>query len=158
MHSIQLLISLWPDNHEVVERERCEAKAKKRRAKERQEQEMEKLAKQRERFIKDSKIYTDQEGDPSRSSKFQKLGTSKDRAGDQLKSSANFRAAAEDKDQSQDSALTSQASALEYNCCICQNLTKTTEDRPIGLVTLIQSSSILAHKHESNNHLGILET
>ena len=114
MHSIQLLISLWPDNNEVVERERCEAKAKKRRAKERQEQEMEKLAKQRERFIKDSKIYTDQEGDPSRFSKFQKLGTSKDRAGDPLKCSANKRAAAEDKDQSQDRALTSQASALEY--------------------------------------------
>ena len=151
MHSIQLLISLWPDNHEVVERERCEAKAKKRRAKERQEQEMEKLAKQRERFIKDSKIYTDQEGDPSRFSKFQKLGTSKDRAGDPLKSSANKSAATEDKDQSQDSAL-------EYNCCICQNLTRATENRPIGLVTLIQSSSILAHKHESNNHLGILET
>ena len=148
MHSIQLLISLWPDNHKVVERERCEAKAKKRRAKERQEQEMEKLAKQRERFIKDSKIYTDQEGDPSRSSKFQKLGTSKDRAGDPLKSSANKRAATEDKDQSQDSAL-------EYNCCICQNLTRATENRPIGLVTLIQSSSILAHKHEHNNHLGI---
>ena len=143
-----------------AERERREADAKKRRAKERQKQMMEQLAKQRERFIKASKNYTDQEGGPSGSSKLDEPGTSKDGAGGSSsgsphKSSPNKRAAAEDQDQSQDRTSTSRTSISEYTCCICQFQTEATENRPIGLVTLIQSSSVLAHKHESHNHLGI---
>ena len=122
---------------------------------------MEQLAKQRERFIKASKNYTDQDGGPSGSSKLDEPGTSKDGAGGSSsgsphKSSPNKRAAAEDQDQSQDKTSTSRTSISEYTCCICQFQTEATENRPIGLVTLIQSSSILAHKHESNNHLGII--
>ena len=121
---------------------------------------MEQLAKQRERFIKASKNYTDQEGGgPSgSSSKLDEPGTSKDGAsssGSPHKSSPNKRAAAEDQDQSQDKTSTSRVSISEYTCCICQFQTEATENRPIGLVTLIQSSSVLAHKHESHNHLGI---
>ena len=121
---------------------------------------MEQLAKQRERFIKASKNYTDQDGGPSGSSKLDEPGTSKDGAGGSSsgsphKSSPNKRAAAEDQDQSQDKTSTSRTSISEYTCCICQFQTEATENRPIGLVTLIQSSSVLAHKHESHNHLGM---
>ena len=116
---------------------------------------MEQYAKQRERFIKDSKNYNDQESSISEPSKLQKPGTSKDGAGGPHKSRPNKRAAAEDQDQSQDRTMTSKTRMLEYFCCFCRFLTEATENRPIGLVTLIQSTSILAHKNESNNHLGI---
>ena len=46
----------------------------------------------------------------------------------------------------------------EYTCCHCLLQTAATESRPIGLVTLIQSSSVLAHKHESTNHLVLPTT
>ena len=46
----------------------------------------------------------------------------------------------------------------EYMCCHCLQQTPATEERPIGLVTLIQSSSVLAHKHESTNHLVLPTT
>ena len=109
---------------------------------------MEQYAKQRESFINASKNYNDQESSISEPSKLQKPGTSKDGAGGPHKIRPNKRAAAEDQDQSQDRTL-------KYFCCFCRFQTEATENRPIGLITLIQSTSILAHKNESNNHLGI---
>ena len=47
----------------------------------------------------------------------------------------------------------SHTTVSEYTCCHCLLQTVATESRPIGLVTLIQSSSVLAHKHESSSHL-----
>ena len=100
---------------------------------------MEQLAKQRERFIKASKNYTDQEGGgPSgSSSKLDEPGTSKDGAsssGSPHKSSPNKRAAAEDQDQSQDRTLTSKTRMLEYICCICYFQTEATENQPLGMI------------------------
>ena len=37
----------------------------------------------------------------------------------------------------------------EFTCCHCLQQQAASEDNPIGLVTLIQSSSVLAHKHSS---------
>ena len=52
----------------------------------------------------------------------------------------------------------SSTTVSEYTCCHCLLQTAATESRPIGLVTLIQSSSVLAHKHESANHLVLPTT
>lgn len=131
---------LWPDYHEDeakrdAERERLEAEAKKRRAKERQRQMMEQLAQQRQRFM--AKIDTSE---------------LKDEKEESQKSSGGERPKAGSPKSSQPKSKV-QSSASEYTCCHCLQQTAATESRPIGLVTLIQSSSVLAHKHESTNHL-----
>ena len=41
----------------------------------------------------------------------------------------------------------------EYTCCHCLLQEAASEERPMGLVTLIQSTSVLAHKHVSNENL-----
>ena len=41
----------------------------------------------------------------------------------------------------------------EYTCCHCLMQEPASEERPMGLVTLIQSTSVLAHKHVSNENL-----
>ena len=136
---------LWPDYHEDeakkdAERERREAEAKKRRAKERQKQMMEQLAQQRRRFMQAAKLDTqDLKDEP---------GSSKD-----SQSSPHKRPASKQPQVSEPEPTTS-----EYTCCHCLFQTPATESRPIGLVTLIQSSSVLAHKHESTNHLVLPTT
>ena len=41
----------------------------------------------------------------------------------------------------------------EYTCCHCLMQEAASEERPMGLVTLIQSTSVLAHKHVSTENL-----
>uniref|UniRef100_T1JNI2 E3 ubiquitin-protein ligase n=1 Tax=Strigamia maritima TaxID=126957 RepID=T1JNI2_STRMM len=41
----------------------------------------------------------------------------------------------------------------EFDCVICGQTTPSTEERPIGLVTLLQPTSILGHAHRKTNHL-----
>ena len=41
----------------------------------------------------------------------------------------------------------------EYTCCHCLIEEPASEERPMGLVTLIQSTSVLAHKHVSSENL-----
>lgn len=43
----------------------------------------------------------------------------------------------------------------EYTCCHCLMQSPASEERPIGLVTLIQSSSVLAHRHHKTCHLNL---
>lgn len=137
---------LWPDYHEDearldAERERAEADTKKRRAKERQRQMMEQLAQQRQRFIQASR-QPDIVGEDSRVS--EAGGTDAD---------PSQQPEAQNSDHSGDSS-----DLIEYTCCHCRLPTPATESRPIGLVTLIQSSSVLAHKHKSVNHLVLPTT
>ena len=120
--------ALWPDYHEDeakkdAEREKLEAEAKKRKAKERQKQMLEQLAQQRKKFAANNKATEEASKEP-------KSETPKE----------------------QESTVEPPKST-EYTCCHCLVQGPATESKPIGLVILFQSSSVLAHKHESTNHL-----
>ena len=41
----------------------------------------------------------------------------------------------------------------EFTCCHCLLQESASEDKPLGLVTLVQSTSVLAHRHTSHRHL-----
>ena len=41
----------------------------------------------------------------------------------------------------------------EYDCVHCHQTQPSTEDRPMGLVVLLQATSVLGHKHRENDHL-----
>ncbi len=155
--------SLWPDYHEDeakkdAERERLEAEAKKRKAKERQRQMMEQLAQQRKRFM--AKIESTTGGGENlkdfkpidehlkASNPVQDTLTS---AGSSSVASASSESHPGQGSSSRDAVA--KKKATEYTCCHCLQQSPAIESRPIGLVALIQSSSVLAHKHESTNHL-----
>lgn len=133
---------LWPHYHEDeakrdAERERLEAEAKKKKAKERQRQMMEQLAQQRRRFMQSSQM--------SASALLEDIGDTEKAE----KASKKKAEKAATEGGSNDETLP----PTEYTCCHCLMQTPANEERPIGLVTLIQSTSVLAHKHESTNHL-----
>ena len=132
--------ALWPDYHEDearqdAERERLEAEAKKRKAKERQRQMMEQLAQQRRKFMAKNTdaVKSDEKKEPT------KPPTENPNA------------------QGGASKAPNPPKSTEYTCCHCLVQGPATDSKPIGLVILFQSSSVLAHKHESTNHL-ILST
>ena len=123
--------ALWPDYHEDeakkdAERERLEAEAKKRKARERQKQMMEQLAQQRKKFAANIKATEE--------------------ASKETKTSS-------EKSKEEQEPTVEPPKSTEYTCCHCLVQGPATESKPIGLVILFQSSSVLAHKHESTNHL-----
>ncbi len=146
---------LWPDYHEEeakrdAEREKQEAEAKKRRAKERQRQMMEQLAQQRQRFA--SKMSTNPAStDEPEVKDTPTEGTSN--PGGKNKKEAKAKGGSKAGSVESDDGAGATVKAKEYTCCHCLTQTSATEAKPIGLVTLIQSTSVLAHKHESTNHL-----
>ena len=42
-----------------------------------------------------------------------------------------------------------------YDCVHCHQAQPSTPDRPMGLVVLLQASSVLGHQHKDNNHLNL---
>ncbi|XP_063233328.1 E3 ubiquitin-protein ligase Ubr3 [Bacillus rossius redtenbacheri] len=52
-------------------------------------------------------------------------------------------------DWNEEEGSTLTVSKKEYDCVICNQTTPSTEDRPMGLVVLVQSTSVLAHKRRS---------
>lgn len=56
----------------------------------------------------------------------------------------------------EESTLTSKQ---EYDCVICNQSTPSTEDKPMGLVVLVQASSVLGHRRRcSQNERAVLPT
>ena len=43
----------------------------------------------------------------------------------------------------------------EYDCVHCHQTQPSTLDKPMGLVVLLQASSVLGHKHQDNQHLSL---
>ncbi|KAJ9584382.1 hypothetical protein L9F63_021276, partial [Diploptera punctata] len=52
-------------------------------------------------------------------------------------------------DWTEEEGTTLLASKKEYDCVICNQTTPSTEDKPMGLVVLVQATSILGHKRKS---------
>lgn len=48
----------------------------------------------------------------------------------------------------QGAAAASSTSRQEYDCVICNQTTPSTEDKPMGLVVLVQASSVLGHRRK----------
>ena len=147
---------LWPDYHAEAakqdeENERREREEKKRRARERQKAVMEQLAAQRRRFMQANASSATEES-PSKGSN--------DRAGPATVNMDTSESVKIDTDGSSEaSQAESNAAAAaapeekEYTCCHCLLQAPATEERPIGLVTLTQSTSVLAHRHRETSHL-----
>ncbi|KAK2143057.1 hypothetical protein LSH36_882g00050 [Paralvinella palmiformis] len=45
-----------------------------------------------------------------------------------------------------------------YDCVICNQTTSSNEDRPVGLVTLLQPTSVLGHRRRADNPVGLKVT
>nr|CAD7398319.1 unnamed protein product [Timema poppensis] len=58
-------------------------------------------------------------------------------------------------DWNEDESSTLLASKKEYDCVICNQTTPSTEDKPMGLVVLVQSTSILGHKRRGSEHMEL---
>jgi len=141
---------IWPQCHEQEarvqeEQEKREAEAKKKRARDRKRQMMEQLAAQRRRFMESNSM-------------------SAPTASPAASASANV-ADMDERPSSPSAGKTDSPSAMdessapevkEYTCCHCLSTGPASEDRPIGLVALIQSSSVLAHRHHRDHRASDL--
>ncbi len=154
---------LWPHYHAQEARrdeemEKREAEEKKRRAKERQRKMMEQLAAQRRRFMESNAMGASSSSSASapttEAAETAKEGTAENSGGDSAEAAASGRRGS--KAGRAGSATGAAAAAVEeYTCCHCLSSAPASEDRPIGLVALIQSTSVLAHRHHKTGHLAL---
>ncbi|XP_020708415.2 E3 ubiquitin-protein ligase Ubr3 [Athalia rosae] len=56
-------------------------------------------------------------------------------------------------DWSQQEEPTKVASKKEYDCVICNQTTPSTEDKPMGLVVLVQATSVIGHERQQSERL-----
>ncbi len=143
---------LWPHYHEEEakrdeEMEKREKEEKKRKAKERQKALMEQLAAQRRRFMQAAEASGAGSGGGGNSgsagdaSSAVKMDTSDSESGDpKKKAGEGGAAAASDAAEAEEAAAKTDVApeTKEYTCCHCLLQAPATEERPIGLVTLIQ--------------------
>eukprot|EP00095_Tigriopus_kingsejongensis_P006031 maker-scaffold889_size84747-snap-gene-0.19 protein:Tk06031 transcript:maker-scaffold889_size84747-snap-gene-0.19-mRNA-1 annotation:"e3 ubiquitin-protein ligase ubr3" len=138
---------VWPDQHKkeaIVEEEaeKKETELKKKKAKERQRKLMEQMAAQRKKFEENTTIFDDES---------MSEGLNDSQAGED---GANGGHGASSSDPNGGGAnAEARRDMKQYHCCHCRLESPASEDRPIGLVTLIQSTSVLAHKHRETNQL-----
>ena len=152
---------LWPDYHEEAakrdeEKERKEKEEKKRKARERQKAMMEQMAAQRRRFMQANPSTACEE--PSKSgAESASAGSSSAAATVNMDTSESERGEKEVSGAGDDAKAEANEEAApeakEYTCCHCLLQAPATEERPIGLVTLTQSTSVLAHRHRETAHL-----
>ena len=144
-----------------------EAEERKKKAKERQRKMMEQLAAQRRRF----EINAGASAENAAASTSTGQGQSSMVVDDEGASTAEGHASpskphkvSDEEAIEEDMETASQGNANTeeeppkrdvklYHCCHCKTEEPASDDRPIGLVTLIQSTSVLAHKHRSDEHL-----
>ncbi|XP_012275050.1 E3 ubiquitin-protein ligase Ubr3 isoform X2 [Orussus abietinus] len=58
-----------------------------------------------------------------------------------------------DMEWDQESKPTKMASKKEYDCVICNQTTPSTEDKPMGLVVLVQATSVIGHERQQSERL-----
>lgn len=110
---------------------------------------MEQMALQRQRFMEGNAMDSEHADDGSETATPSAATSTTSSASTEEKTSSS--SACEEGTGASVGAATS--SQTEYTCCNCLMHAPASEDRPIGLVTFIQSTSVLAHKQESTGHL-----
>jgi hypothetical protein len=108
---------------------------------------MEQLAAQRRRFMQASAMETDMSAEDASDDSL----LSSDKSGSGGKMSTDV----DDGDGSGSDGSGAFVLRKEYTCCHCLAQGPASEDRPIGLVTWIQSTSVLAHRHHKSGHLNL---
>ena len=170
---------LWPAYHvkearNDEEQEKREQEEKKRRAKERQRKMMEQMAAQRKRFMQSTTaqeataaMATASAGETGQTSQSGPTPDSMDTSGMSAATDAAAAATPSTSSEHPDPAdLPDETSSSsfqqhdfqeeeEYTCCHCLATGPANEHRPIGLVALIQSTSVLAHRHIKTSHLSL---
>ena len=58
-------------------------------------------------------------------------------------------------DWDQEENSTQLASKKEYDCVICNQTTTSTEDKPMGLVVLVQATSVVGHERQQSERLHL---
>ena len=164
--------SLWPhyfarnsDRDADQEREKAAAALRRAKAKEQQRKIMEQMAQQRKRFMENMETsgvkMDDIETPPPSSSGASDVTAA---AADPMSSSSEAgsqdpyynRTGLIDLETIRKSGIptreaTPRRNAEEFTCCHCLVSQPASEKSPIGLVTLIQPTSVLAHKHGAKN-------
>lgn len=155
-HILSARERLWPRKQEAEEesrlREEREKEERRRKARERQSKLMAEFAKKQQLFMAKAMTeeFVESSGSPSSSSSHQ-------HSSDPMGSSGFDNPAYEGMEGSPGGGCQSTIKPIEYDCVICSQTTPSTSDNPVGLVTLLQPSSVLGHRHkvgnESNNRL-----
>lgn len=58
-------------------------------------------------------------------------------------------------DWDQEESPTQMPSKKEYHCVICNQTTTSTEEKPMGLVVLVQATSVVGHEREQSERLQL---
>lgn len=58
-------------------------------------------------------------------------------------------------DWDQEDTPTQLASKKEYDCVICNQTTTSTEEKPMGLVVLVQATSVVGHERQQSERLHL---
>ena len=109
---------------------------------------MEQMALQRQRFMEGNAMDSEHTDDTTETATPSATATTASSSTEETTTSSS--ATGEGTGASAGAATSTQT---EYTCCNCLMHAPASEDRPIGLVTFIQSTSVLAHKQESTRHL-----
>ncbi len=150
---------LWPHYHKDEakkdeEQEKREAEEKKKKARERQRKLMEQMAAQRRRFMESNDIRNPPQPSTSDSPSAQSASSSAEDAAAAAKEAGGSAEEAESSSSSE-KRRRSVRKTEDFTCCHCLATAPASEDRPIGLVALIQSTSVLAHRHHKTGHLAL---
>ncbi|CAL8073578.1 unnamed protein product [Orchesella dallaii] len=148
-HIINAREKLWPRKkleaeEETKLREEREKEERRRKARERQSKLMAEFAKKQQMFM--AKAMTEE---------FVESSGPTSTSGDALGSDGSY------SDLPGMEGMGSPASTIkpiEYDCVICSQTTPSTSDNPVGLVTLLQPSSVLGHRQKAGSSASFLPT
>ncbi len=152
---------LWPHYHEQEARrdeemEKREAEEKKRKARERQKKMMAQLAAQRKRFMESNSMASSSSSAASPAKDDSAEGPKDSEERSESGNAEEAESGRRGKSRGEASGAESMSTSVEeYTCCHCLSTAPASEERPIGLVALIQSSSVLAHRHHKTGHLAL---
>ncbi|ODN00342.1 E3 ubiquitin-protein ligase UBR3 [Orchesella cincta] len=150
-HVINAREKLWPRKkleaeEETKLREEREKEERRRKARERQSKLMAEFAKKQQMFM--AKAMTEE---------FVESSAPTSTSGDGLGADSSYT----DLPGMEGMGIGSPSSTIkpiEYDCVICGQTTPSTSDNPVGLVTLLQPSSVLGHRQKAGSSASFLPT
>lgn len=137
---------LWPNQRErQAEQQSREIKEKEERSKRAKERQMKLMAE----FASKQKLFM--EGAAASSERMAGLGGRSGAGGNNSGSGITVHDDVDDYDEDdEDAEMEVAAQEKEYVCIICNRTSASTEDDPIGLVVLVESSSVIGHRRQAS--------